>query len=382
MKGGKLIGQGAYGCVFDPPLVCRGDKAPKKGYRKGKLGKLTAPDDIASELLAAEKFSKKPESTKYFILPEIDTLCQEGQRGEPSINIGSQHERDIDRCSFIADTEISELLHYQMDYGGKTLQEKLENIEVAAKEFPYFRFIRDMLEIGAYLVLNGMIHNDLHSANIMMNKDYHPRLIDFGRAYAANAITEKTLEQLSAAYESKPNEGPALGQISPECSIQDGLAEGRDFATMIQDLIRVKPGFFYVESLFGQSREEQMAEFQKFWATSKAVQKKDYLTFWRLYWPVVDAWSIGQVLAGTLYRLTQSNGFMKSNSRQLKSKFNLIETIIMGLLRASPRARMDCVEALALYDPMNALVSSPSGKAWLEKKQAQREKLSLPQKSA
>lgn len=377
MKGGKLIGQGGYGCVFDPPLVCRGDKAPKKGYRKGKLGKLTAPEDIASEFLAAEIFKDKPESKKYFILPEMDTLCK-GAQGESSINITAQREQDIDKCGFITDTDVSELLHYQMDYGGKTLEDKMKNIEVTAKEFPYFQFMGDMLEIGAYLLLNGMIHNDLHNANIMMNKDYHPRLIDFGRSYVARAITEKTLEHLAAAYEPKPNEGPTYGQISPECSIKDGLDEGRDFDTMIQDLIRVKPGLYYVESLFAQSRQEQMAEFQKFWATSKAVQKKDFLTFWKLYWPVVDAWSIGQVLASTLYTLSYSNDFMKTKWKQLKSKFDLIKTIITGLLRASPRSRLDCIEALALYDPKNSFVLSPSGKAWLEKKKAQRERLGVP----
>jgi serine/threonine protein kinase len=380
MKGGKLIGQGGYGCVFDPPLVCRGDKAPKKGYRKGKLGKLTAPEDIANELFAAETFGHKPESKKYFILPEIDTLCTEGPRGEPSINISAQHERDIDRCGFITNTDISELLHYQMDYGGKTLQDKLMNIEVAVKEFSYVQFVRNMLEIGAYLLLNGMIHNDLHGANIMMNKDYHPRLIDFGRGYAANAITEETLEHLAAEYEHTPNEGPALGQISPECSIQDGLGEGREFKTMIQDLIRAKPGLLYAERLFGQGREEQMAEFQKFWATSKAVQQKDYLTFWKLYWPVVDAWSIGHVLASVLTKLSRSDTFMKS--KQLKQKFPLIKAVITGLLRASPRDRLDCLEALALYDPKHAFVSSASGKAWLEKRKAQRERMRLPPKSA
>jgi len=380
MKGGKLIGQGAYGCVFDPPLVCRGDKAPKKGYRKGKLGKLTAPEDIASELLAAETFKDKPASKKYFILPEIDTLCDEGPRGEPSINISAQHERDIDKCGFITETDVSELLHYQMDYGGKTLHEKLMDSEVVMKEFSYFRFMRDMLEIGAYLLLNGIIHNDLHSSNIMMNKDYHPRLIDFGRSYAANAITEETLKNLAADYENKLNEGPYLGQITPECSIHDGLAEGRDFATMIQDLIRVKPGLLYAERLFGQGREEQMAEFKKFWATSKAIQQKDYLTFWKLYWPVVDAWSIGHVLASVLTKLGRSTTFMKS--RQLKQKFTLIKAVITGLLKASPRQRLDCIEALALYDPKNAVLSSASGKAWLEKKQAQREKMRLPPKSA
>jgi hypothetical protein len=44
-------------------------------------------------------------------------------------------------------------------------------------------------------------------------------------------------------------------------------------------------------------------------------------------------------------------------------------------VQASPRARLDAVEALALYDPTNDLLSSPTGKAWLQKKQAQREKL-------
>jgi hypothetical protein len=155
--------------------------------------------------------------------------------------------------------------------------------------------------------------------------------------------------------------------------MQDGLASGIAFNVIIQDLIEKKPGLLYAERLFGQSRQQQIAEFQRFWKTSKAVQQEDYTTFWNLYWPVVDSWSIGHDLASTLYKLSMSNEFMKGAA--WKQKFPVVKAVITGLLRASPRNRLDCVEALALYDPMNTLVVSASGKAWLARKQAQREKL-------
>jgi serine/threonine protein kinase len=364
-----MIAQGHYGCIFDPPLICRGEKQPRGG-KKGKLGKLTEISDIKNELMAAELFKGKPEARKYFILPELNTVCTQGVNGEDAILIKEQKERNFGKCEALQRDGMGEMLHYQMEYGGKTLQDKLENIQIAVKEFPYFKFMGELLEIGAYLLINGLIHNDLHSANILVNKEYRPRLIDFGRAYYSRDITQETLNELAAEY------APSLGQITPECTSQDGLESRIPFPTIIQDLISQKPGFLYAERLFGQSRQKQMTEFQQFWATSKAVQKKDYLSFWKLYWPVVDAWSIGQALASTLYKLSQSNEFMKSKG--WKEKHGVVKAVITGLLKASPRQRLDAMEALALYDPMNPVVLSPSGKAWLEKKQAQRERLRTP----
>jgi len=369
-RGGKMLAQGHYGCIFDPPLICRGEKKPRGGYRKGKLGKLTEISDIKNEIMAAELFKGKPEARKYFILPELDTLCSQGTEGQTAVVISEQKERNFGNCDALQRDGMGEMLHYQMEYGGKTLQDKLENIQVAVKEFPYFKFMGELLEVGGYLLINGLIHNDLHSANIMMNKDYRPRLIDFGRAYYSRDITHETLNLLAAEY------APNLGQITPECTTQDGLESGVPFTTIIQDLISQKPGLLYAERLFGQSRQKQMVEFQNFWSTSKAIQSKDYLSFWRLYWPAVDAWSIGQALASCLYKLSQSNDFMQSKG--WKEKHGTVKAVITGLLKASPRQRLDSMEALALYDPMNVLVSSASGKAWLEKKQAQREKMRTP----
>ena len=371
-RGGNMLAQGYYGCIFDPPLICRGDKAPKGGWKKGKLGKLTAVTDIANEIMSAELFKGKPEAKKYFILPELDTLCQKGPNDQPAVILKDQKEKDFDRCDAIKREGSAEMLHYQMEYGGKTLHDRLENIQLVVKEFPFFKFMGNILEIGAYLALNGLIHNDLHSGNIVLNKEYFPRLIDFGRAYYAKAITDQTVENLAANYE------PQLGQITPECSTKDGLDKQNTdgavpFPKIIQDLINRKPGLLYAERLFGQSRQKEMAEFQHFWKTSKALQDGDYTKFFQLYWPVVDSWSIGHCLSSILYKLSQSNDF--ATGAEWKAKQGVVKAVITGLLKGSPRARLDSVEALALYDPMNAVLLTPSGKAWLQYKQQQREKL-------
>jgi serine/threonine protein kinase len=363
-SGGKLLGQGYYGCVFDPPLTCRGEKNPKAA-KKGQLGKLTEIDDVEAELMAAKFFKDKPEAKKYFILADLKTLCKPSDSGEPAIDLTKQTEKDLDKCAALEREGIDDMVHYQMEYGGKSLHERFHVVQAS---FPFYKFMGHMLEVGAYLALNGIIHNDLHSGNIVVNKDSHPRLIDFGRAYNSKDINMSLIEKLAADYY------PDLGQITPECSTLDGLSQNVQFPRIIQDLIQKKPGLLYAERLFGQGRQEQMAEFQQFWKTSKSLQKNDVISFWKLYWPVVDAWSIGHCLAGTIYKLKQSTRFM--DSEEWKKKFGVVKAIITGLLKASPRARLDSVEALALYDPMNSLVLSASGKAWLKHKQSQREKLS------
>jgi hypothetical protein len=45
-----------------------------------------------------------------------------------------------------------------------------------------------------------------------------------------------------------------------------------------------------------------------------------------------------------------------------------LTAITTAYLKASPLKRIDCIQALALFDPTNELVSSASGKAWLSKK--------------
>jgi hypothetical protein len=138
------------------------------------------------------------------------------------------------------------------------------------------------------------------------------------------------------------------------------------------DLKAEKEGITNVQRVLGVSRDAQIAEFRRFWEGSRAAQARDWVAFWRMYWPGVDAWAVGHNIIKILQRLLMSRQF--TESEEWKARGPILKTVLRGLLRTSPRERMDCVEALALYDPANDLLERPAGQAWLEKRAAQRKK--------
>ena len=354
MRGGRKLGEGAYGCVFDPPLICHGKKIHTKANM---IGKLTDTEDIGGEITAAKMLKNMPGANNYFILPELDTLCKD-------VRTNDQTEPELRTCDVLLEHGIRNLVHYQMKNGGQSLYSKLDSIQIGAKEFPFYSFMKHLLEMGTQLAFKGIIHNDLHSGNIVVDGKYNFRLIDFGRSYTVNGISESTIDSLSAEYNAK------LGQIPPEYTVQDGENDGMQLQVIVQDIIQNKTSLKIAERVFGYNRVEQMNEFKKFWKTSNSVKSGNFVKFWKYYWPAVDAWGFGYILVSTLYKLSLSNQFMKS--AEWKQKSPIIKTIITGLLQCSPVKRLDCVEALALYDPTNAFVLSSPGKAWLEKKHAKR----------
>ena len=355
-----MLGSGVYGCIFTPPLKCQ---SSTRQPNKNKLGKLTDKEDVKSEILAARIFAKKPESKKYLILPELESFCTS------LAPVPQQKDRDISKCKPLEGQSMSDMVQFEVPYGGKTLHSvvdaSLRDIKLIVAEFPFYDFIRDMLETGAYLALHGFIHNDLHSNNILMNKEYHPRLIDFGRSYSSHAITQELIEEhLLAQY------APGIGQIPPEVTIIDGLDEGLPLSKMLDDIRNEKPAINSVEKILGVSRYLQIAELSLFFKSSKSFQSGDWPGFMQLYWPVVDSWAIGHNILSLLHKLLISKQF--AESPEWKRRRGPIKHMLRGLLKTSPRDRLDCVEALAMYDPMNAVLLTASGKAWLKHKQEQR----------
>ncbi len=151
----------------------------------------------------------------------------------------------------------------------------------------------------------------------------------------------------------------------------DGADLGFSLDHMIRRLQKRNPTMNeYVEKLLGVPRSRQFAELKAFWTSSVAVQKQDWVTFYKLYWPVVDSWAFGAMIMKIYRQMILSRSF--TNSAAWKEREASFKMILRGLLRASPRNRLDCMEALFLYDPTNELVTSAAGVAWLEKRQSYR----------
>jgi hypothetical protein len=355
-EGGRIVGQGAYGCIFTPPLQCL--QKGKSTGKRGKLGKLTEKEDIANEIEAAMVFRPYgKEAAKYFILPEIATLCK------PNLLAAARQERELNGCKPLMKRGAEKMLHYEVEYGGKTLRQRMEE---AGQNIPFWQLAEDFLEMGAYMTLHGFVHNDMHSNNILVNEKFHPRLIDFGRSFLGPKMDQKTVDELAAYY------APAISHIPPESSTQDGVVEGIPVTKIYMDLKAEKEGIANVQRVLGVSREAQIAEFRQFWEGSRAAQARDWVAFWRMYWPGVDAWAVGHNIIKILQRLLMSRQFTESAA--WKARGPILKAVLRGLLRTSPRERMDCVEALALYDPGNDLLERPAGQAWLTKRAAQRKK--------
>jgi serine/threonine protein kinase len=354
--GGRLLAQGAYGCVFDPPLSCKGVKGLP---HKGKVGKLSEETDLRAEILAAYLLQADPEAKKYLLLPQPATLCT------PELDPAKQADKTIGECEPLkkAVRRGDKMFQYEMDNGGMAFRKYLDT-KINIETFPYWAHAQQLLEIGAFLALHGVVHNDMHGGNLLIDDALVPRLTDFGRTYSHKSINKDLVDNLRGDY------APHLNQLPPEDSCKDGIEDGYSLPQILEDLRTKKAGLLMAERYLGVSRREQMAEFEKFWKTSKAAQSRDWVAFMKLYWPVFDAWSIGVNLMTVLRKMLMSKKF--TESQDWKRRQGMFKEILRGLLRASPRSRIDCVEALAAFDPTNELVMSKAGQAWLAAREAQR----------
>ena len=130
--------------------------------------------------------------------------------------------------------------------------------------------------------------------------------------------------------------------------------------TCIKDITSQKESVINLERILGVSRQKQVAELIDFWEHSKSVAAKDWLTYWKTYWHTFDAWSIGAILIELLRTRLLSKDFDAEWSKRQE----VIEAVIKGLLHSSPKKRLDCVEALAIVNPMHPIVKR--GKDWLK----------------
>jgi len=342
-EGGKIIGQGSYGCVFSSPLLCKNKAAIAKGHRLGKVSKV---DDIKNEVQAAIDLKGKPYS-ELFILPDTNSICVPAP-------FDQQVEPDIDKCEPFERIDPKQLLQYEMPFGGQTIRIVSSTPQAS---FSFVTFMGQLLEVGAALIVNRYVHNDFHTKNVLLDKGAM-HLIDFGKSFSVTRITNEMLDERWTSY------GPEFAYEAPDMSLVIALHEKVDLEKCIKDMHDTKTSMISMERVLGVSRKDQLLELIKFWNSSKAAQKNDWVAYWKSYWPTIDAWAIGAILIDILKSRLSSPEFVQGGWAKHQE---VIEGVIKGLLHSSPRKRLDCLEALALFNPMHPLVTGLGAK-WLAAK--------------
>ena len=367
MQGGRFLGSGTYGCVFTPPLLCK----TKQGKTAGKVGKITLEPFANQEIQVANRIRRVPLAETYFLLPEPE-LCELAPEEK-------QRDPGLQECRAIMESQKDILDLYEMrqltvPFGGvKQFYQLFDDGSLNPKRFDYFKFMKHMLEAGSTLLVAGVCHFDLHQGNLLMGNDKVIRILDFGLSFSGTSIDEITVngrwKRLRFGFEPDAAHPSIHNSEPPELTLMNAVRRNEYTTEMaIKLIILGKEVFKDMEVYLGIPKDQSAKQIYKFWATSAAAQKKDFVALWKTYWPGFDAWSLGCILLDTLKYLLL---FPEFTEGEYKTKQPLVLATLQGLLDPNPRTRLDCMEALALFDPGNPWISR-FGRKWLAVRKQQR----------
>ncbi len=342
-RGGSLLGQGLYGCAFEPPLKCKNQIGVLKGR---KVGKVTSEFDADWELTISEQLRKLKGSDQYFVL--LDTSCTP----KPRTN---QKNSSLKKCEPLEGIRLPDMKQVIMPFGGKPLRQILRSIEAV----DYFELCTHLLEAGALLLMAKVVHSDLHMLNVLVDSNKTLRLIDFGLAWSPSMLTLANLHMLDRVF------APEITQQTPETSILFGFKEGMDMEIMLAQIEDKKVPLQMLYQLTGRSVESQMNDLRIFLKESRSFREQNWFSFYNIYWSKQDSWAIGAILLSLFVDMSMDPRFEESS--EVQNKTRLVLDVCSGLLRTDPGKRLDAIQALAQWAPESDILNLADVQEWLQK---------------
>jgi serine/threonine protein kinase len=354
-EGGKLYGEGGYGCIFIPPLTCAdgAETLPSNSTVKAteKIDKLMEKDDAKIEFDVAKRIQQIPLWETYYLVPK--TMCT------PAIK-AKQTETEIGECSLLSEKDIRAFRLLRMDYGGLPLSQYSMNFH----KFPFINFAKHLLEGVALMSLFGIAHMDLHTGNILVNDQNVPHIIDFNLAVDVQDQTD--LEgRISHTY--KLN----LMQETPDNLLVNAYARrviDKDTSvpsseTLVEEMISDKKILRTMRTVLGITADEQREGMMEFLAGSKSAQTGDMVLWFNAHWRKNDSWACAANLVTLISRMSLWNSFAEGEFSHHSTK---LLAVLKKMSHTNPNKRFDAVQALAELDPENAIIKTYAG-PWLEK---------------
>lgn len=341
-SGGRLYGEGQYGCAFMPPLRCKNKKkAIKNDQIDGKpIDKITLKSEAEYEFAIAKAVHQIPLWKNYFLVSE--SIC------EPA---AVQVEKELDDCEPLAGKKLSDFRILRLRYGGVPLV----MYKIVPEVVPGFiDFVKHIIEAGALMNLFGIVHRDLHQGNILVDDEFVPRIIDFN--YSVNVREKVQAADIRHKYTLLTFQEP------PDSVLVNAIAVGHNGSRVIDNIIRGKTILRKIQSILGITLAEMESSLRSFYDKSVSAQAGDDVAWFTTYWRTVDSWAIGVnviILIDNLIHMPQFQAMWQ----QAPVKFT---NVIRRFCAVSPLDRVDCVQALAHLDPNNFIVKKYA-KQWLER---------------
>jgi len=352
--GGKQLAAGSYGCVYVPTLAVKGQE--KKLMRNDtiegetKLDKLMLPDEAILEYGIAKKVQHIPGWKEYFLVAEAMYIPEAREK---------QTEKNLAKCEVIQDEQLNQLRVLRLTYGGIALSK----FSLQPHAMSFMKFAIHFMEGVALMTLFGIVHLDLHSGNILVDKDGVPRIIDFNLSVFSQEkgpIVDRVSHSYNVTLMQEPPDCVLVNAVGRRLKDKKGVP---DSLGVIEEMMETKTILKTMRIVLNITEEEQRQGMMDFIKESKAVYTGDMELWFRTYWRVNDSWAVVANLVNLIRRMSLWNSFGLTLMEPAVS--NLLVTL-KKMCHTDPRKRYDAVQGLAEVDPENPIILK-YGKAWLAK---------------
>jgi len=328
--GGALLGQGVYGCTFDPAPPCAGGPVFKRISGQKAVGKITSEDD-SDELAIGKAIMALPLSGQYFALPSAGCRPQ-----MPIIDPEAKGCRVITESG--EGTKFSMLI---MPDGGQQLLKYGLDLQRLAANFK--RIFIHLLEGAVIYHKAGYVHNDIHMGNILVDPAGVARYIDFGLAFRMSNVKSWDDANLGTRFR------PKYVWQAPEIHAWRMVLNGVRLSDGIRQLKEINPEYGSLEHQY-PARKNALTALADLLTTSKEVARRDGAEFIRKYGTRFDAWRVGLCMWFLWEDLLAWGPFVQT---ALYKERELIRLALGGLTVFDPRTRLTVGAALAVLDPNN-----------------------------
>jgi serine/threonine protein kinase len=338
-QGGRLLGQGGFGCTFDPAPRCAGGHVfhTINGYPA--VGKLSSEDN-KSELAVGRALMSLPLAHAYFAFPTKE-CAPELPLKDPDTRFCKVYQHDKDTRS---ESDFSLMI---MPNAGQTLNKYALDLPRLATTFK--RIFIHMLEGAVIYQEAGYVHNDIHLGNVLVDQAGVARYIDVGLTFKVRDVRRWEDSNQGRTFK------PKYVWQAPEAHAWRMASTGVRLAEGVKMLQGYNPEYLMLEHQF-PARRSCYTSLSSFILSTKGM---DDVTFIRTYGKKFDAWRIGFCMWHLWNDLLRWSNFMTS---PLYGERDLMRRVIGSMTEFDPRARISVIEGLRLLDPTNRLasVSPPS----------------------
>jgi len=330
----KVIGQGTYGCVHYPPLLCDGSK--KRDLDQ--ISKLMKRDEAHSEMHEYALVSNVDRNKNFYL--GQPTLCRVGSQKS---NIRSIRPCDMSQSVF---EDYDDYMLMLMKNGGDSLKIFSQNMKKEVVDESNKRKIKDFwvscqnLFLGLKEFQKGdIVHHDVKHQNIVYHSDRNEtKYIDFGLMTRKSTIIEKLKKKgfwlsmfhwsfpLELGYLQKKNFismskktdgeklyhiGKLIDEIKNYNDSSDLSNEASAFITFLNE-VHCKDSDHYCTKTFSDIMEDYLL-------TLKSLNTKHYKKIVDKSYNSVDSYGLGLSL---MYVLNRVNKFMDNDfSKELSELF-------------------------------------------------------------